>query len=202
MVIWLDSAGLYFDSMLSCYMIFILGAWIKQQPFQIRNTYQQTRNTLVRIISWSFHHIWIVIESSLSQYISTYFFRCSRNVVSSAWMPGLPSRSRCVCGRGWRFTLTTVKPLSVWLRPWLRATLSPFNQVPWCAFSRRFSWGVKPRTMPDGLIHNFFWDLYCSEVDFFWVASNIKKDEQIHKHRATAFWFFRPKTTISLTPDR
>ena len=148
MVIWLDSADYI---LIAYYMIFILGAWIKQQPFQIRNTYQQTRNTLVRIISWSLHHIWIVIESSLSQYISTYFFRCSRNVVSSAWMPGLPSRSRCVCGRGWRFTLTTVKPLSVWLRPWLRATLSPFNQVPWCAFSRRIfflgGWNHEPCLM-------------------------------------------------------
>ena len=163
---------LYFDSML--YDIYSR-LWIKQQPFQIRNTYQQTRNTLVRIISWSLHHIWIVIESSLSQYISTYFFRCSRNVVSSAWMPGLPSRSRCVCGRGWRFTLTTVKPLSVWLRPWLRATLSPFNQVPWCAFSRRFflgGWNHEPCLMA---WFTFFWELYCSEVDFFWVASNIKK---------------------------
>lgn len=138
---------------------------------------------VVLIISWSFHHIWIVIESSpifqivylilIPWKISTYFFR-SRNVVSSAWMPGLPSRSVAT----WRFEpLTTVKPLSVWLRRWLRAILIPFNQVPWCAFSRRFFFlgGVEPRAMPDGLIQHFFWDLYCSEVVLFWVASNIKK---------------------------
>ena len=39
-----------------------------------------------------------------------------------------------------------------------------------------FFWGgVEPRAMPDGLIQHFFWDLYCSEVVLFWVASNIKK---------------------------
>ena len=148
---------------------------------------------------WSYHHfskqftVYGVLP--IPFFAATHFVAPLLRGTSSA-LHGCQDHLR---GGAIRWT-TRVDPLSVPRRPWRRAILSPFNQVPWCAFSRRLMgpidgwWGVEVWAA---------WFLENFSVQKLWlqVATLKKKVNKMHKHQITGYWFFRPKTMAFLKPQ-